>query len=84
MTARTTKPGSSTCATVCARTASTRKSTSTSILPEGGWPARCERQIASADFVLLVCTETYNRRVGGREEPESGLGVLWRPASSAS
>jgi len=45
--------------------------------PEGGWPAWCERQIASADFVLLVCTETYNRRVGGREEPESGLGVLW-------
>lgn len=45
--------------------------------PEGGWPAWCERQIASADFVLMICTETYCRRVSGREEAESGLGVLW-------
>lgn len=45
--------------------------------PEDGWPAWCEQQIASADFVLMICTETYRRRVSGHEAPESGMGVLW-------
>lgn len=30
-----------------------------------------------ADFVLLVCTETYLRRVEHREERGKGRGVLW-------
>jgi hypothetical protein len=45
--------------------------------PPEGWPAWCEREIRNADFVLLVCTETYFRRVNGEEEPGRGLGVLW-------
>jgi hypothetical protein len=36
--------------------------------PPEGWPLWCERQIAAADFVLMVCTETYRRRVSGDEE----------------
>jgi hypothetical protein len=27
--------------------------------PPEGWPAWCEAQIRKADFVLMVCTETY-------------------------
>jgi hypothetical protein len=45
--------------------------------PAEGWPSWMERQIREADFVLLVCTETYLRRVEHREEPNKGLGVLW-------
>lgn len=45
--------------------------------PAEGWPAWCERQIEAADFVLMVCTETYHRRVQGREEPGKGLGVVY-------
>jgi hypothetical protein len=47
------------------------------ISPPEGWPAWCERQIKSAGFVLLVCTETYLRRVNGEEAPGIGHGVLW-------
>jgi hypothetical protein len=36
-----------------------------------------DREIQKADFVALVCTETYQRRVEGREEPGKGRGVLW-------
>lgn len=36
-----------------------------------------QAQILEADFVLLVCTETYLRRVERREEPGKGRGVLW-------
>jgi hypothetical protein len=45
--------------------------------PPEGWPLWCERQIAAADVVLMVCTETYHRRVSGNEEPGKGLGVVW-------
>jgi hypothetical protein len=48
--------------------------------PPEGWPAWCERQIENADFVLMVCTETYHRRVRGEEEPGKGLGVVWEAA----
>jgi hypothetical protein len=34
-------------------------------------------EIQKADFVLLVCTETYRRRVERREQPGKGRGVLW-------
>jgi hypothetical protein len=44
--------------------------------PPKGWPAWCERQIKWADFVLLVCTETYLRRVDGGEVQGIGYGVL--------
>jgi formylglycine-generating enzyme required for sulfatase activity len=47
------------------------------ISPAEGWPFWCERQIDRADFVLMVCTETYLRRVKAEEEGGRGLGVLW-------
>ena len=45
--------------------------------PPEGWPLWCERQIEDADFVLMVCTETYHRRVKGDEQPGQGRGVVW-------
>ena len=36
-----------------------------------------DRNLDEAQFVLMVCTETYRRRVMGREEPGKGLGVRW-------
>jgi SEFIR domain len=45
--------------------------------PSEGWPLWCERQIAVADVVLMICTETYYRGVSGNEERGKGLGVVW-------
>ncbi len=45
--------------------------------PPQGWPAWCETEIRKADFVLMVCTATYLRRVNGEEEQGKGYGVLW-------
>lgn len=45
--------------------------------PPEGWPVWMERQIDEADFVLMVCTATYRRRVERKEEPTKGLGVVW-------
>jgi len=45
--------------------------------PDQGWPFWCEQRIEEADFVLLVCTETYLRRVKNKEDEGKGLGVVW-------
>ena len=45
--------------------------------PDEGWPRWMERNLDEAKFVLMVCTETYRRRVMGREESGKGLGVRW-------
>jgi hypothetical protein len=45
--------------------------------PQEGWPMWCNRKIEEADFVLMVCTETYKRRVDGKELPGHGHGVMW-------
>lgn len=45
--------------------------------PIKGWPHWMERQVADAQWVLLVCTETYRRRFDQREEPGQGRGVTW-------
>jgi hypothetical protein len=45
--------------------------------PPEGWPEWCEVQIREADFVLMVCTQTYLPRVNGEEEPGKGHGVRW-------
>jgi|GEM_PF-1265520 len=45
--------------------------------PAEGWPRWMERQLREADFVLLVCTATYHRRVSGDEPPGVGRGVCW-------
>ena len=46
-------------------------------VPKEGWPRWMENRLNAADFVLMVCTQTYHRRVMQQEEPGKGLGVLW-------
>jgi hypothetical protein len=43
--------------------------------PPGGWPRWMLDKLDWADFVLLVCTETYYRRFRGHEQPDIGKGV---------
>ena len=45
--------------------------------PPEGWPMWMDRQISEADFILVVCTETYKRRAEGKEEFGKGRGVIW-------
>lgn len=45
--------------------------------PAEGWPSWMDHQIEEADFVLVVCTETYFRRVTRREEPGAGRGATF-------
>ena len=45
--------------------------------PPEGWPGWMENNIESAEFVLLICTQTYLNRVTGKEESGKGLGVKW-------
>jgi phospholipase C len=45
--------------------------------PKDGWPVWMDLEMQKADFVLLVCTNVYLRRVEGREDPGKGRGVLW-------
>ncbi len=47
------------------------------ISPPEGWPRWMRGQIETADFVLVVCTETYARRFEGKEEAGKGRGVDW-------
>ena len=47
------------------------------VVPPEGWPRWMEKQIRNSDFVLMVCTETYYRRVLGEEDPGRGRGVRW-------
>jgi len=42
-----------------------------------GWPRWMSAQIDSANYVLVICTETYKRRATGEELPGVGLGVSW-------
>ncbi|MEO1084646.1 MAG: toll/interleukin-1 receptor domain-containing protein, partial [Acidobacteriota bacterium] len=48
--------------------------------PEQGWPRWMLDELDRADFVLVVCTETYYRRFRGHEEPGRGRGVDWEGA----
>src|SRR6202162_5226810 len=45
--------------------------------PPEGFPRWMDRQIRDADFVLMICTQTYYRRVMGEEKPGTGHGVAW-------
>ena len=45
--------------------------------PPEGFPRWMDRHIRTADFVLMICTPTYHRRVIGDEEPNKGHGVAW-------
>jgi hypothetical protein len=48
--------------------------------PPKGWPRWMLDEIEAADFVLLICTETYYRRFRGHEIVSKGLGVDWEGA----
>lgn len=45
--------------------------------PEEGWPLWMEKKLNEADFVLVVCTQTYLDRVQRKEVPGIGKGVKW-------
>jgi len=36
-----------------------------------------DREIKKAEFVPMICTAAYLRRVNGDEEPGIGLGIAW-------
>ena len=46
-------------------------------VPEEGWPRWMLNQLDWAEFVLVVCTDTYYRRFRGLEEPGKGKGANW-------
>jgi hypothetical protein len=48
--------------------------------PEQQWPRWMLDQVDWADFVLLVCTETYYRRFRGHEVAGKGKGADWEGA----
>ena len=45
--------------------------------PAKGWPRWMEDRLEWAQFVLVICTETYQRRFLGREERDKGKGADW-------
>jgi hypothetical protein len=45
--------------------------------PVEGWPRWMLDRLDWAEFVLVVCTETYYRRFRGHEEPGKGKGADW-------
>lgn len=45
--------------------------------PEKDWLQWMAKHIRDSDFVILICTETYQKRVEGREDAGKGLGVKW-------
>jgi hypothetical protein len=48
--------------------------------PSTGWPLWSEQWIVEADFVIIVCTETYKARFNQDAEPRTGRGVKWEGA----
>jgi len=48
--------------------------------PDKGWPQWMIDQIDEADYVLVICTETYARRVTGNEVRGKGKGASWEGA----
>lgn len=45
--------------------------------PIEGWQRWMLNQVETSDFVLIVCTEQYDRRFRGREEVGRGKGATW-------
>jgi hypothetical protein len=48
--------------------------------PPKGWPRWMQNEIREADFVLVICTETYKRRFEGLESRAVGKGAKWEGA----
>ena len=49
------------------------------VRPPDGWPLWCEKQLRpeNSKFVLMICTETYRRRVEDKVPADEGRGVFW-------
>lgn len=47
------------------------------VAPPEGWARWTRNQIRQADLVLVVCTETYERRYEGTEAAGKGAGAKW-------
>jgi hypothetical protein len=45
--------------------------------PAEGWPRWCMNQVKESQFVLVICTEVFERRFDGREGPGAGKGVTF-------
>lgn len=45
--------------------------------PPQGWPKWMDQNIRDADFVLVVCTENYYKRIMDEEKEGTGLGSKW-------
>jgi hypothetical protein len=45
--------------------------------PPEGWPRWMDRKIRDSRLVLMICTETFYKRVMGDEAQDKGLGVKW-------
>jgi hypothetical protein len=45
--------------------------------PPGGWARWTRNQITEADYVIVVCTETYRRRYEVAGEEGAGAGAKW-------
>jgi RNA polymerase sigma factor (sigma-70 family) len=45
--------------------------------PPEGWQRWMLNQVEQSDFVLIACTEEYDRRFRGKEELGKGKGVTW-------
>jgi len=45
--------------------------------PSEGWPHWMDRKINEANFILMVCTENYYKRVMGKEKVGVGQGLKW-------
>lgn len=48
--------------------------------PAEGWPRWTMRGLEEADWVLLVCSEEYERRFRGAQRPGIGMGAKWEGA----
>ncbi len=48
--------------------------------PTDGWPAWVSNQLATADFVIIVCTKVFLRRFRGEDKASIGLGVEYEGA----
>jgi tetratricopeptide (TPR) repeat protein len=45
--------------------------------PPEGWPRWCRNQVQESQFVLVVCTETYEKRYEGKAPAGEGKGAKW-------
>ncbi len=45
--------------------------------PAQGWPKWMDRQLKEAKYVIIICTETYLKRVEDENTPGTGKGVKW-------